>query len=340
MTSYNKKTEERGVLASVGNVAMLFAASLGIPVDRITEETGITPAELMDPDARIPNESLLKLWLILAEAESEQNISLKLAKIAPFALLGSPGRLFNMAPDLRTAMELFVENHDLISDLLEAEQIDTAEEMLLRINHPLDDFDGGIGAEITIGIAVRILNEKFGNNSLVRVQFKHKARSDLAIYEAYFSVPIVFNAPFNAVIIHSKALDLPNKQTNLRSSVLLRQNFRLLRRELGADKPDSLEKVREVIVCQVNKGDYTVNGLAKGMAMSMRSLQRLIRSSGTSARVMIDEARYNNAMELLADKNLSIEEIAYKLDFDSDRSFRRAFTRWAGKSPAQARREF
>ena len=62
-------------------------------------------------------------------------------------------------------------------------------------------------------------------------------------------------------------------------------------------------------------------------------------TSGHSARQLLDEARYARAMDLLADGRLSIESVASRLGFKSERSFRKAFQRWAGKSPAQARRE-
>ena len=41
---------------------------------------------------------------------------------------------------------------------------------------------------------------------------------------------------------------------------------------------------------------------------------------------MLGEVRYVNAMGMLADKSLSIDEIGFRLGFESDRGFRKAFT--------------
>ena len=53
---------------------------------------------------------------------------------------------------------------------------------------------------------------------------------------------------------------------------------------------------------------------------------------------LLDEARKSHALELLADPQLSIEQIAFVLGYSDDRGFRRAFTRWVGSSPAAHRR--
>ena len=338
MTS-DKKPEQRGILTSTANVIVLFANSMGIPLERITKSTGVKPMDLMHPDGYISKKFFLKLLTMLVKARPGKNMSLEFAKVAPFTVLGSSWRIFNMAPDLGTMLDLFVENSDLISAEFEIERIDKETEVILRMDHPLDDYDKGIGAEIAIGVGVRILREHFGDGVLTCVMFRHKARSEPFVYKDYFKVPVICDAPFNGLSVSSETLERKNKKSGEKMKTSLKQNFSFLRKELGAQGPDELEPLRKAIVRQLKKGDSTVSGLAKSLAMSLRSLQRLVRKSGISASSLIVQVRYNTAMELLADKNLSVEEIAFKLGFDSDRSFRRAFNRWAGKSPVQARKE-
>ena len=244
-----------------------------------------------------------------------------------------------MAPDLGTMMDLFAENCDLISDNFSVDQIDAETEVTIRMVHALDDYDEGIGAEVGMGIISRVARENFGEGVLSRVQFRHKARSELSVYEDYFSAPVIFEAPFNGFVIPSKALSLENKKASAKMQISIEKNFSFLRRELRAEGSDGLESIRRAITRQIKKGDFSVNGLAKNMAMGVRSLQRQVRKSGTSAKALIEETRYHNAMELMEDLELNLEDVAFQLGFDSDRSFRRAFKRWAGKSPAQARKE-
>lgn len=59
------------------------------------------------------------------------------------------------------------------------------------------------------------------------------------------------------------------------------------------------------------KGDYSASGLAQSLGMSLSSLQRHLRAAGTSASRLIDEARHVNALGLLADSGLSVDEVAF-----------------------------
>ena len=51
----------------------------------------------------------------------------------------------------------------------------------------------------------------------------------------------------------------------------------------------------------------------------------------------MDELRKEFAIEYLKNKNTSIKEIAYLLDYAESSSFIRSFKRWTGKSPSEFR---
>jgi len=53
----------------------------------------------------------------------------------------------------------------------------------------------------------------------------------------------------------------------------------------------------------------------------------------------VGDARRAHAQRLLRDPSLSIEEVAERLGYASERSFRRAFERWEGVTPAGFRRK-
>lgn len=120
----------------------------------------------------------------------------------------------------------------------------------------------------------------------------------------------------------------------MRSS--LEQRLQRLRQELGLDRADGLADIRRVAMCNAMKGDYSVDGLARSMGMSTCTLRRRM-PEGLRQRICW-EVRYVNAMGMLADKSLSIDEVSFRLGFESDRGFRKAFKRWSGKTPVEARK--
>ena len=326
-------------LVSLGNVATFFATSVGVPFERIAKVAGFNSAALMDPDAHIPQEFFPRLLKLIDEAFPGKNMSLELARSIPLAFLGSPWRLLKLAPDPRTLLDLFVQNRDLFSNQLELELFGANEEVILRMYHPLDESDDGAGAEVGMGIGARIARELFNDNILIRVQFRHAARSPVSLYEAYFEVPVTFQTEFNALVFHPEALEQRNKTGRAEMRESLEWRLSRLRQELGLDNVDELADIRVAIAHNAKMGDYSVFKLAERMALSPRSLQRRMNKAGTNAQTLLDEARYANALELLDNELLSIKDIASQLGFSSESSFHKTFKRWAQKTPAQVRQD-
>ncbi|MCI5144817.1 MAG: AraC family transcriptional regulator [Candidatus Electrothrix sp. AR3] len=184
------------------------------------------------------------------------------------------------------------------------------------------------------------MQECFGKGLLIRVQFRHRANGPISAYEDFFQVPISFNASFNALVLSTKELHTrQNRRGRPEMRCSLEQRLQCLRQELGLDNTDGFSDIRRAVMYNAIKGDYSVSSLAQHLGMSLSSLQRRLGTADLTASSLLEEARYVNAMGLLSDYSLSVDEVAFRLGFESDRGFRKAFKRWAGKTPAEARRE-
>lgn len=71
--------------------------------------------------------------------------------------------------------------------------------------------------------------------------------------------------------------------------------------------------------------------------MSTATMRRRLRNSGASFRVMRDEVRRAVAVDLLSDPNVSIEDVAARLDFCDSDALRLATRKWVGLSPSDYR---
>lgn len=87
-----------------------------------------------------------------------------------------------------------------------------------------------------------------------------------------------------------------------------------------------------------NEGRYpSLVRAAQHMCMSPRTLKRRLRAHGVSFRQLLDRARYSHATRLLADPELTVEQVAFQVGYSSLANFSRAFRRWAGSSPGAFR---
>ena len=74
--------------------------------------------------------------------------------------------------------------------------------------------------------------------------------------------------------------------------------------------------------------------VAATLCMTSRTLRRKLEAEGTSFSDLLDSVRHALAIDFLNTSVLSTDDIAAALGFSDSASFRRAFKRWTGKSPA------
>ena len=114
-----------------------------------------------------------------------------------------------------------------------------------------------------------------------------------------------------------------------------------LRRRLADLEQDATfaDRTRAVLMEALPSGQGGVDTVARRLAVSSRTLQRRLRSEGTSFKAVVDETRESLARQYLRRTHLTATEIAYLRGFDEATSFFRAFQRWTGTTPETLRQE-
>ena len=108
-----------------------------------------------------------------------------------------------------------------------------------------------------------------------------------------------------------------------------------LPRLMGLAPPQSVaDEVRLIMQVQLIDGDLSVDTIARNLATGVRSLQRALQAEGTSFRDVQQQFLKERATTLLAESDLTVQEIAHILGYDGSDSFRRAFVRWTGMPPS------
>lgn len=97
--------------------------------------------------------------------------------------------------------------------------------------------------------------------------------------------------------------------------------------------------VRAAIAASLEHGDTSVQGTARRLGVSVRSLQRHLAEMGTSYSEMVAEVRLDTACHLLVASNERISEIALRLGYAGASSFSRTFMRLMKIRPVIYRRQ-
>lgn len=98
----------------------------------------------------------------------------------------------------------------------------------------------------------------------------------------------------------------------------------------------SLARVRAALVSR--PGEYPgLDEVAKRLCTSSRTLKRRLQQQGVSFQQLLDEVRQREAVRLLENPTLSVEEVANRIGYSSSANFTRAFRKWLGNTPGAYR---
>ncbi|MBP2428015.1 AraC-like DNA-binding protein [Bradyrhizobium japonicum] len=102
----------------------------------------------------------------------------------------------------------------------------------------------------------------------------------------------------------------------------------------------SSQAIREAIVASLRHGDAaTLDGTARALKISRRTLQRHLGRMGTSHSEILAEIRLKVACRLLADSSKRLSDIAKFLGYTNASSFSRSFARLMKIQPVVYRKQ-
>jgi AraC-like DNA-binding protein len=170
-----------------------------------------------------------------------------------------------------------------------------------------------------------------------RAWFAHAEPDDVApLIEAIGTRAVRFDAGRNGFALPCAVLDLPLASADAPlSSLLDRTAEQALAGRAGPSRflGDVRARVREML----GETPPSLTSLAAALKMSARTLQRRLGEEGVSFQTVVDDVRREQAIEWVGDARRPLGEIAYLLGYAELRPFLRAFKRWTGQTPAQAR---
>lgn len=164
----------------------------------------------------------------------------------------------------------------------------------------------------------------------VLLERKPPSQAEISQYEAFYACPVLFEQPENTLVFSQSLMDLPLAHSGEQRLASLTA---LARKELGeCGQPEQRLSVRtqNLIRRQLRYGSAQKPLVAHELNMSERTLQRKLHAEGHSYQQLLDQVREGLAEEMIADEQLSFEEIAHNLGFAELRCLSRRFQAWKG----------
>jgi AraC-like DNA-binding protein len=325
-------------LASPGINLWRALEARGTDPEPIFRAAGVDPAVLKVPGARVPARAAQRLLRVAGDTIADPSLGIDVAKQMHGTTMHAVGYTWLSSATLGEACRRMSRYMRVLSEL-----------WTMRID------EGGDGVRIAFAFRgtqppavwvhdwlaagfVRLCRITYGEAfAPLEVALVRGEPAPRAALDEWFRSPIVWGAERASVLVRREDLARPLPTGN--PEVALANERVALEYLERLDRTDIVTQVRRRILELLPSGSPTQTEIARGLALSPRTLHRRLADAGTSFADLLDDTRRELAGGYLQRSDYSIAEVAYLLGFAEVSSFNRAFRRWTGTPPSAVRRQ-
>jgi AraC-like DNA-binding protein len=176
----------------------------------------------------------------------------------------------------------------------------------------------------------------------VSFNFTHPKPTYSEIYSQFLSGSSMFSAPELMIRVPMTVCQIPNASANYESYMLAMRECESILANLHLQ----LESKNQRITYQIQKmmlshplGELNEEDAAAILFVSKRTLARQLTKEGSSYKQIRDKILSQQASGYLRNSDLSVDAIAFLLNYYDSANFRRAFKRWFNLTPSQYREQ-
>jgi AraC-like DNA-binding protein len=309
---------------------------LGLSLENVLRQAGLPMGLFHQDKILVSTEEFFALYRGIAQANNDPGFGLK---------LGTEDRVERYDP-IKIAALSARSFRDAVQRLARYKQLTCPEEIRLveRGNECAVQFvwllahekEPPLLVDVCFAWIIAIAHRGIGRPlSPKRVEFQ-RAPAHRKIYEAHFRCPVKFKANQNALVFSKADIELPFVTYNAELLAIVAPQLEAELTEQLAQKTFS-EQAKGVLKRLLAGERPGIQGLARELHLSTRTLQRRLTEQGISFQRLLEEARRELARHYLLHSSLELNETAYLLGYEDANSFFRAFHHWEGTSPGQWR---
>jgi AraC-like DNA-binding protein len=311
-------------------------SDLGVSAGRVLRRAGLPADLLADEPVGLPTEQYFALWDALEEEYDGPELPVAIAGALSVEVFQPPIFAALCSANLEVAARRIATYKKLIGPL-RLEVDDTADHQTTLVLHwpvPPAPPQSLAATELLFWVALA----RIATRSRVRplAVTMPDPPPDAGVYRDFLGVAVQAGAA-HAVTFAELDAARPFLTENAGMWQRFEPSLRARLFELEAGSAMS-ERVRGVLLEKLPAGEASVQGVARALAVSPRTLQRRLGAEGTSYQAVLDRVREDLARHYLADARMGVGTIAFLLGYQDQSSFYRAFSSWTGQTPERARR--
>jgi len=163
--------------------------------------------------------------------------------------------------------------------------------------------------------------------------FRYKQPQHLSEHRYLFGNDILFEQEGNYLLLNRAYFDCPTIRNYADASLFAKDAAPALL--LPPKAKVFTRKVRQLIIPFVESGLPEMSWVAEKLNISQQHLWRKLHDDGTNYQEMKNAIRRDLAIHLLENPKFTIALVAFKLGYQEERSFYKAFKKWTGITPGE-----
>ncbi|MFA5939752.1 MAG: AraC family transcriptional regulator ligand-binding domain-containing protein [Sinimarinibacterium sp.] len=316
-------------------LSLELAAERGLARESLLKDLGISARQLQQADARIPFLAYGRLCARILRLSGDAAIGYEFGLRSTLTVHGFMGLGLLAQRTVRESVEFatefaprvrspgfnlrhFVDGEDAVIDLTATVQYG-----------PLHQYAIDMQLVSVAGMLAQTLTPQD-----VTIWFDCAEPDHYARYRE--RLPTVrFGMGANQVRFAASLLDRPLVTANAVTAELVRKQCE--RDSLMLNVADEFPVHVRALLANHDLGYPDLDTIAARLHISSRTLKRRLQQHGVSFQQLVNEARQRDAVRLLKETSLSIEQIAEQLGYSEASNFVRAFRRMTGRTPSEVR---
>ncbi|MBV7317410.1 AraC family transcriptional regulator [Shewanella sp. NIFS-20-20] len=325
---------------TIGTWALLLAksiASYGIDPEPIfmRAELDLNDAK-RDHEARFPVRKMAKVWQWAVEETNDPCLALTLTRYFQPSTYSAPGIAMVSSRNVLEGLQRCIRYFRHTTDVALIETHEQGNTLSLSISIPPQNQPCAIEAiEAYSATAIKLFRLMLDDDfSPISVSFSHQGGlAKAAAFAEYFGCAVEFGQARTELTFNRSILLTPHLYANPALAASLDDWINERLSQFSANQ--FATKVQQYILDNLLFQKLDADSVAEHLHMTTRTMQRHLKKDGVSFQQLLSDSRQHMAIKLVAEKQLTLTEIAHMLGFADQSSFNRAFKGWTGVSPKQ-----
>ena len=314
-----------------------IAEERGLNPLELAMQAGISQAALANPQAQVTPLSHAWLMLLIIERTGNNGLGFEVGLRLPPTAHGNLGYAMLSCANLREALMLlerfwYLRERGAYIQLIEEAPLAMVElqtEVLFPSSLRPVFFD------CLLASIFRLVQLLLGESEKIGEFWLDYPQPDYYQNYRHLLPPVHYNMPAIQGRLPLGMLDRPLIMSNPES---LKHTLALCEMESAIQGNHELAFLRLVQQQFKSCGEYpSAEQVAEKLHMSLRTLRRKLEAEGSSYTQLLENARRRDAIRLLDNPQLEIQQIAELLGYNNPTNFSRAFRQWTNKTPREYR---